>query len=68
MPPEENYKNFDFMIALHYYKEKITGISIDNKLGYIYTQGEDKKLFVGDYSEIYSPNFIPLQFNKKILL
>jgi WD40 repeat protein len=65
VPPEENYTHFDFMIALHYHKGKITGISIDNKLGYIYTCGEDKKLFVGDYSEIYSPNFIPLQLNEK---
>ena len=60
VPPEENYTHFDF-----YHKGKITGIVIDNKLGYIYSCGENKKLFVGDYSEIYSPNFNPIQFNEK---
>ena len=65
VPPEENYTHFDFMIELYYHKGKITGISIDNKLGYIFSCGEDKKLFVGDYSEIYSPNFIPIQLNEK---
>ena len=65
VPPEAHYTQFDFMIELQYHKGKITGIAIDNKMGYLYSCGEDKKLFVGDYAEIYSPNFLPIQFNDK---